>query len=62
MNPQPMPITINTIETLVMTMTLLTKADSAMPRISSAVSKSQDDESAGMLMMPCTPSARRLER
>ncbi len=36
MKPQPMPITISTIATLMMTMMLLTKADSCVPRISSS--------------------------
>jgi hypothetical protein len=55
MKPQPMKITISTIVTLVTTMMLLTKADSCVPRISSA-DNSARMTTAGMFMMPVTPS------
>src|SRR5262249_5642421 len=56
MNPQPMVITISTIDTFVITMRLLTNADSWVPRIRSAVSKRRMTI-AGMFMMPATPVA-----
>ena len=55
MKPQPIAITISTIETLVMTIRLLTNADSCVPRISSSDSSSRM-KTAGMFMMPATPS------
>jgi len=54
MNPHPIAITISTMLTLMMTMMLLTTADSWVPRIKSAVSANRI-AIAGMLMMPCTP-------
>ena len=44
MKPQPITITISTIETLVTTMMLLTIADSCMPRMSSSRQDQQDDD------------------
>jgi hypothetical protein len=52
MNPQPMPITISTIATFVMTMTPLTNADSAVPRMRIADRQNRMN-TAGILMMPC---------
>ena len=54
MKPQPITITISTIETLVTTMMLLTVADSCVPRISSADSTSRMT-TAGTFMIPVTP-------
>src|SRR3954466_7514160 len=56
MKPQPMTMTISTIATLVITMTVLTVADSCMPRMSSSESTSRMN-TAGMFMMPVTPAA-----
>ena len=56
MKPQPITITIRTIDTLVTTMMLLTIADSCMPRMSSA-ERSRRMKIAGMFTMPCTPFA-----
>ena len=61
MKPQPMPITSSTIDTLTTTMMLLTKADSCVPRISSAVSSARMN-TAGRFMRPLTPSGDSLER
>ena len=55
MKPQPITITISTIDTLVTTMMLFTVADSCIPRISSA-ERIRRMKIAGMFMMPCTPS------
>src|ERR1043165_4508153 len=54
MNPHPNTITSRTIVTLVITIRLLTKADSRVPRISSADSSARMTI-AGMLTMPLTP-------
>ncbi len=51
MNPQPITITINTMETFVTTMMLLTVADSCMPRISSSDS-TRRMKTAGTFMIP----------
>jgi len=56
MNPQPITITISTIDTLVTTMMLFTVADSCMPRMSSADSTSRMTI-AGMLTMPVAVTA-----
>ena len=56
MNPQPITITRMTMLTLVITMMLLTVADSRMPRISNRDSAARM-KTAGMFMIPCTPSA-----
>ena len=53
MKPQPSVITISTIETLRMTIRLLTNADCCVPRISSSVSRNRMP-TAGTFMMPCT--------
>ena len=55
MKPQPMAMTSSTMLTFTTTMTLLTIADSCVPRMSSAVSSSRMN-SAGMLMMPWAPA------
>ena len=54
MNPHPIPITISTILTLMITIRPLTYADSFVPRMSSAVRMSRM-KTAGMLMIPCAP-------
>ena len=56
MKPQPITITISTIETFVTTMMLLTVADSCMPRMSSA-DRSRRMTIAGMFTIPWTPAA-----
>ena len=54
MNPQPITITMSTIVTFVMTIRLLTNADSCMPRMSSA-ERTRRMNTAGMFMMPWAP-------
>src|SRR3954468_6438632 len=56
MKPQPSTMIRITIATLVITIRLLTNADSFMPRISSRLSISTMN-SAGMFMMPCETTA-----
>src|SRR5262252_4501840 len=56
MKPQPITITISTMLTLVMTMIVLTNADSWVPRMSS-IDNSARMMMAGMLTRPDTPAA-----
>ena len=54
MKLQPSTITITTIDSFVMTIRLLTSADSRVPRMSSADSSSRM-KTAGMFITPWTP-------
>src|SRR5579859_1216631 len=56
MKPQPSTMMRTTIVTFVTTMSVLTNADSRMPRMSRSVSRSRMP-TAGRLMMPCVPVA-----
>src|SRR5688572_28907028 len=56
MKPQPTKITARTIDTLRTTIRLLTHADSEMPRISRP-DRIARMTTAGMFMIPVTPSA-----
>ncbi len=54
MKPQPIAITRRTIDTFTTTISPLMKADSFVPRMSSAVSSARM-RIAGRFMIPCTP-------
>src|SRR5215204_1473740 len=56
MKPQPTKITASTIDTFRTTMTLLTHADSEIPRINRP-ERIARITTAGMFMIPVTPSA-----